>query len=74
MHHANLPGFAGGPGTRYDESRLKQPESIEPREGALILLRNTLRLLDQSMALPEVLARIGLAIREIEDHIATRSE
>lgn len=49
------------------------PGAIDPGETALILLKNAIRLLDQSIAPSEVKTQVGAAARELEEFLAGRS-
>jgi hypothetical protein len=51
----------------------QQPDAVEPGEVALILLKNALRLLDQSSAPSEVMPLLKAAISELEEHVARRA-
>jgi hypothetical protein len=54
------------------EDRMKQPELVDPGELALILLRNAVRILDQSHAPPDVRVQLEAAIMELEKHVSGR--
>lgn len=47
-------------------------DSVEPSEIALILLKNAMRLLDQSMAPGEIGDQVSIAIRELEKFVSQR--
>lgn len=51
---------------------MKQPELVDPGELALILLRNAIRMLDQSHAPPDVRLQLEAAIMELEKHVSGR--
>lgn len=55
------------------EDRMKQPEHVDAGEVALILLRNAVRMLDKSLAPPEVNVLLKSAILELEKHVSERS-
>jgi len=61
-------------GASDEPGSLEQPDAVETSEVALILLKNAIRLLDQSTAPPEIRTQLATAIREIEEYIAARTE
>jgi hypothetical protein len=50
------------------------PEAVDPCEIAMLLLKNAMRLLDQTAAPPEVINSLTKAIRELEEYIAAGPE
>lgn len=67
-------GLAPEPGVLGEARRAAPPEAVDPSEIALLLLKNAMRLLDQTAAPPEVSNGLAKAIRELEEHIAARPE
>lgn len=72
-----LGRFPNGVRTRhYEECEAddRRPSAgVEPSEVALILLKNAMRLLDQSMAPSKLRHHLAAAISELEEWVARRS-